>query len=310
MTKHPRMIAAIAFVTLAAVALTGCLVDKKEPDPPYYRKSGDTLRIHEPGDYIYYTVEALLPGSSEFQYGTLKILWKGASDLPGPDGKNHPVIEKHYLLCMNEARCEPTETVFIQYVHQDPPGSSDAQGNDTSGTERFVAMDDDPQIPQYYWINTRGSSSQGGDGLPEPSLILKSPLQSETYGPSDYYLMDDCVNASPCISDLAHITSKFTVIDDNTEINTRVDRFANPFKIQYESSNNSVEPLNNSSLPTPVNLFSICSMDKSQYIRVDYSGKMYVVPEIGMIKMINFCQVAGDETAQYIFTIDSLSFGY
>lgn len=305
------MITAIALMTLAAVALTGCLVKQKGPPSLYYRKS-ENLRIYEPGHYIRYTVEALLPGATEFQYGALKIVWQGSPDLPGPDGKNHPVIEKHYLLCMGDTLCNPEtegETIFIQYVYQDPPGTTDTQGNDTTGTERFVAMNDPAATGQYFWINSSGSSLQGGDGLPAPAITLDSPLQSKTYG-SSYYLMDNCINASPCTSNLAKITSEFTVIDDNTEIDTRVERFANPFQVRYSSDKNFVEPLNNSFPPTPVNLFSICSMGKASYTNVSYSGKMYIVPEIGMVKMINFCQVDGSEVSQYIFTLDGVSFGY
>ena len=321
MTKSPRMIAAIALMTLAAVALTGCLVEQKEPEPPYYRKS-DNLRVYKQGDWIRYNVFATTiagDGSGDFNSGILEVRWEGYSLPNSPDGNasnggaSYDVIEKRYLLCLEGTYCKP-DTVIIHYIHQDDPTTDSNVTSDTAGTERLVAMgghpDFSPSQPQYYWLNTTGgrnSAPANPDndviGGQEPVITLKSPLFINDAYTVEYYLMDDCYTGpGGCQSDVGSFTNSIRVVGDGTQINTNIGTYANPLEINF---NGEVIPDVNvgGTLPITFDIFDLCTYKWSEH-----SGRMYIVPEIGAIQMRITC---GDKTTGdailYDITVDSIS---
>ncbi len=313
MTKHPRMIAAIALVTLTAVALTGCLVEKKDPEPPNYRTT-DNLRIYKQGDWIQYNVIATttLSGTSigsNAQAGTLKVSWGNYSTLTSPDGnagndgEPYDVIEKRYLFCLDGASCNPTETVVIQYVHQDDPTINPA----SAGTERLVAMGGHPTTGQYYWLNSNG----GSNGFAPPSdpviggqetvITLKSPLFINDYTVK-YNLMDNCYTGTPgCLYNVGESTTSIEIVGDSTPINTNIGNYANPFQVKFTGS---VFPDIDvgGQLPLTFDIFDLCSDGNSTHY-----GHMYIVPEIGVIQIRNTCQDLVGNGIRYDITIDSIS---
>ena len=312
MTKSPRMIAAIALMTLTAVALTGCLVKKKEPEPPYYRKS-DNLRVYKQGDWIRYNVFATTkagPSLGDFRSGILEVQWDNYSSLISPDGNTsnggepYDVIEKRYLFCLNDAAgtpCIPTETV-IQYVHQDDPKTDPNVTLATAGTERLVAMGNHPTPSQYYWLSPGGSSILSSSGIlggQEPVITLKSPLDIPDDYTVEYYLMDDCYPGPGCQSDVGRFTNTIKVVGDGTQINTNIGNYADPIEINF---NGDVIPYT-TPLPVKFDIFDLCSDGSSSH-----SGRMYIVPEIGAIQMKITCKdnISGN-TILYDITVDSIS---
>ncbi|MCF6210621.1 MAG: hypothetical protein L3J88_10820 [Gammaproteobacteria bacterium] len=307
MTKHPRMIAAIALVTLATVALTGCLVEKKDPEPPNYRTT-DNLRIYKQGDWIRYNVFATTiagPSSGDFSNGTLEVRWGNYSTLTSPDGKNYDVIKKSYRYCLEGPFCNPTETVVIQYVHQD------GLTTDTAGTERLVAMGGLPTPDQYYWLNTTGGSTTtpanpdnnivGGQ---ETVITLKSPLFINNTYTVKYHLMDGCVRGvAKCQSDVGRFTHIITVVGDGTQVNTNIGNYANPFRVEFSEGDVFPDASVNGQLPLTFDIFDLCSDGNSTH-----DGHMYIIPEIGVIQMSNTCtdKITTDKT-RYDITIDSIS---
>ncbi len=314
MTKHPRIIAAIALVTLTSVALTGCLVEQKEPEPPYYRKS-DNLRIYKQGDWIRYNVIATtLSGTSagNAQAGTLEVRWGNYSPLTSPDGNAgndgnpYDVIEKRYLFCLGDASCNPSETVVIQYVHQDNASSNPA----SAGTERLVAMGGHPTTGQYYWLNNKG----GSNGFAPPSnpvlggqetvITLKSPLFINDAYTVKYNLMDNCYTGTPgCLDNVGESTTSIEIIGDSKRINTNIGNYANPFWVKFTAGKVFPDVDVGGQLPLTFDIFDLCSDGISTH-----SGDMYIVPEIGVIQMQNTCTDSSTASStRYDITIDSIS---
>ncbi len=309
MTKPPRTITAIALMTLAAVALTGCLVKQKEPEPPYYRKS-DNLRVYKQGDWIRYNVFATTiagNGNGDFNSGILEVRWEGYSPLNSPDGnasnggEPYDAIEKRYLFCLEGAYCTPTETA-IQYVHQDDPETDPNVTSATAGTERLVAMGNHPTPDQYYWVSPGGSSILSSSGIlggQEPVITLKSPLVIPDDYTVKYYLMDDCYTGPGCQSDVGIFTNSIKVVGDGTQINTNIGNYADPIEINFEGGvAPSIDPL-----PVTFDIFDLCSNGSTS----THSGRLYIVPEIGAIQMKITCRDAVGNAILYDITVDSIS---
>jgi len=318
------MIAAIALVTLTAVTLTGCLVTQKEQGPLYERKT-DNLRIYKQGDWIRYNVFATT-ANGDFSSGTLEIRWGNYSPLTSPDtnannnGNPYDVIEKRYLFCLNDTDgtpCTP-QVVAIQYVHQDDSTTDTSSDPATDGTEWLVAVGNHPTAGQYYWLNTTGGSTATPDnpdnpynnpddsvvGGQEPVITLKSPLSIGQSYSVEYDLMDDCVsgNAS-CGSDIGHFSNTIEVVGDGTPINTNIDNYANPFRVNFAGDVFPDADVDGQ-LPVTLDIFDLCSNGIS-----NHSGYMYIVPEIGVIQLRNTCaDLSGTgDSIRYDITIDSIS---
>ncbi len=311
MTKHRRMMAAIALATLAAVALTGCLVTQKPPEPPYYRES-DNLRIYKQGDYIRYNVFATTvagPGTGDFRSGVLEVEWGNYANLISPDsnasndGAPYEVIEKRYLYCLDGAYCDP-EPVVVQYIHQDDSGTA------TEGTERLVAMGNQAASNQYYWLNTTGGSDfppanpdNTVTGGQEPVITLKSPLYINDAYTVEYYLMDGCISGvASCGSDVGRFTNSISVVGDGNQVNTNIGNYANPFQIIFEGETFPDAEIGDQ-LPLTLDVFDLCTHRHSRH-----KGHLYIVPEIGVIEMQITCTdtISGEATL-YDITVDSIS---
>ncbi len=315
MTKHPRIIAAIALVTLATIALTGCLVEKKEEKKKTEKKRGsDNLRIYKQGDWIRYNVIATtLSGTSagNAQAGTLEVHWGNYSPLTSPDGNAgndgnpYDVIEKRYLFCLGDASCNPSETVVIQYVHQDNASSNPA----SAGTERLVAMGGLPD-GQYYWLNSEGGSngfappSRPVPGGQETVITLKSPLFINDTYTVKYNLMDNCYTGTAgCLDDVGESTTSIKIVGDSTSINTNIGNYANPFRVDYFNGKVFPDVDVGGQLPLTFDIFDLCSNGISTHY-----GHMYIIPEIGVIQMQNTCTDSSTaDSTRYDITIDSIS---
>ncbi len=303
MTKHPRIIAAIALVTLTSVALTGCLVEKKEPEPPYYRNS-DNLRIYKQGDWIRYNVIATtLSGTSagNAESGTLEIRWGNYSPLTSPDGNNYDVIEKVITVEMSDSG-SPVPITTVHYVQQDVRKGINP---DVYGTEQLVAMEH-PNHDEYYWLNTEGGIISPVNNVPggqEPVITLKSPLLVGQSYRVEYTLMDDCYEGPPgCLINIGESLTSINVVGDSTQINTNLNNYANPFQVDFNGEVIPAAGIN--PLPLLFDIFDVCSD-----LRSTHSGKMYVIPEIGVIQLTNTCTNIGapGDIIRYDITIDSIS---
>ena len=303
MTKHRRMIAAIALMTLTAVALTGCLVSKKDPEPPYYRKT-DNLRVYKQGDWIRYNVIATtLSGTStgDVRSGTLEIRWGNYSTLTSPDGANYDVIEKLITVEVDDGGSVVPITT-VHYVQQD---ERKTETPDVYGTEQLVAMGH-PNAGEYYWLNTVGGKNFSVNGVPggqEPVTTLESPLfvgQSYTV---EYDLMDDCYQGPPgCQTDIGKSTNSIDVVGDGTQVNTNLNNYANPFQVNF---NGSIIPAAGiTPLPLLFDIFDVCSNEQSTH-----NGRMFIIPEVGVIQLTNTCtDLSGTgDIILYDITIDSVS---
>ena len=303
MTKPPRIIAAIALMTLTAVALTGCLVTKKEPEPPYYRKS-DNLRVYKQGDWIRYNVIATtLSGTSagNVRSGILEIRWGNYSTLTSPDGNNYDVIEKLITVEINDSG-SPVPITTVHYVQQDV---RKGMNPDVYGTEQLVAMGH-PNPNEYYWLNTKGGINYSVNGVPggqEPETTLESPLLIGQSYTVEYFLMDDCYTGTPgCQDDIGKSSTSVNVVGDGTQINTNLNNYANPFQVNF---NGEIIPAAGiSPLPLLFDIFDVCSDEQSSH-----NGRMFIIPEVGIIQLTNTCQdLSGTgDIILYDITVDDIS---
>lgn len=310
MTPTPRRLVAAALLLALTAGLGGCLVKKEKPaqqTPPYYRTS-ETLRTYQAGDYLEYNVQ--LPNATAYTQGRMRISWDGPFSITGPLGQPFSAMKKTYQLCWYDQNGAPcylpgdASTTLVHYVLQD--GTTKIPN--TAGTERFVAMDAAGK-DTYYWVNTQGSLQEDptDGGTAEPAEILRSPLQSTAYTTAFYIMNCAAGGTDKCTSSVARETRHLTVADDNTLITTNVERFANPFRITYSDGNVFLLGTETELPMGPLDLFSICSTQRSTH-----TGTMYVVPEIGMIYQDNICEDGLDvtQTSRYVFSITNVSFHY
>ena len=303
MTQHTRMIAAIALITLTAVALTGCLVEKKEK-PPAYERNSNNLRVYQQGDWIRYNVIATtLSGTSagNVRSGTLEIRWGNYSTLTSPDGNNYDVIEKLITVEINDSG-SPVPITTVHYVQQDV---RKGMNPDVYGTEQLVAMGH-PNPNEYYWLNTKGGINYSVNGVPggqEPETTLESPLfigQSYTV---EYFLMDDCYTGTPgCQDDIGKSTTSVDVVGDSTQVNTNIGNYANPFQVNFDGK--IIPAAGISLLPLLFDIFDVCSDERSSH-----NGRMFIIPEVGIIQLTNTCQdLSGTgDIILYDITVDDIS---
>lgn len=299
MSKHPRLLASIVLMSLVTFALSGCLVKKETPEPPKNRKS-DKLRVYKNGDWIQYNVLAtVITGSNpgEVLTGTLTISWDGPYQLTSPDNKQYDVLKKVITVNMDD-NGTVVQKGTVHYVRQD-----------ADGAEQLVAMGH-PNTGQYYWLNTAGGKSypDNDDGIiggQEAVTIFDSPLFVGQQYQVEYTLMDDCIvgQLTGCQSNVGTSTNNLSVVGDSTQINTNIGNYANPFEVSF-SGGIVPSPDVNNLLPVLFSIFDVCSDAQSTHI-----GRMFVVPEIGILQLSNRCTDVGatGDLVQYDLTIDSIS---
>jgi len=278
-----RKLALIALAALVvSLPLSGCLVKKKSPVT--ISRSTDNMRIYQPEDYIVYDVQeqrSAADGTPLYANGTLRIDWIRTDDLPDPNavGQLIPVLKEVTTLTFNGD--SDTEIGTVRYISQD-----DDPNSPTYGEIRLHAIEA-PGQAQKYWLNSDGNL----DTLTAPFTVFPSPLaMSGPQSLTPFYLMQGCeTNPATCEAVVgSFLDDNFEVVDDTSQITTVMGIFTNLFRVNYSGIS---QPISLPALPVLLDIRDACG--GSQPATTYHNGTMFVMPEIGVIHMLNMCQDDG-----------------
>ena len=280
--KRIFRIAVLAIIS--AATLSGCLVEKK--DLVQIARTTNELRVYQDGDFISYNVTATtipLIGIPTTQNGTLTVQWSQHDDLTRPVTLTPvPVIKETSTLNLGGATNEGT----VRYISQDDllnPGQITLHALE-AGSLRYWLSDDATDL------DTTASS-----------IFFYSPIIPGIKPRTDFFAMDDCEGNANCNSGIGRYIDDQNVVGDSTAITTSLGKFLNPFQINFSgSSTPSPAPL-----PVTFDVRNICDTDITQHGDAGI-GTMFVMPEIGMIRMENRCRrVLSSDIVIYTITIRS-----
>ena len=150
-----------------------------------------------------------------------------------------------------------------------------------------------------YWLSETGNTDKT---ITESSIFFYSPIVPGIKPTTQFFVMDDCEGNANCNSEVGQYIDNQDVVGDSVSVTTNLGQFLNPFQINfYGSSSPSPAPL-----PVTFDIRNICDTDITQHGFAG-NGRMFVMPEIGMIRMENTCSkvTIGGEIVVYTITIGS-----
>jgi hypothetical protein len=294
----------IVLSLIIATSLSGCLVEKKKPSEiTKLSRTTNKLHIYQAGESIDYNVTAY-SSDGTISTGTLVVEWKSTGPLTDPilgtpisssGAPDNPILEETSTLEFTSGN--EAGATLIRYISQD------SDGNIT-----LHALSDGSNL---YWPS-QDSGSNPSAPISSP-VIFGSPLAIGVpplpVSPVEFYIKECELNSCP--NALYKFKDRFTVDGDTTEITTNLGIFQDPFILtNYDglvSSSNSGR-----SITLTGDIRDACADgDISKNIVHGYDagkGEMYVMPEIGMIKMDSVCQFtdnSGIRTVRYLVTFKS-----
>lgn len=286
--KRVAQIAILAFVSITI--LSGCLVKKK--DLVQIARTTDNLRVYQPGDYIEYDVTATtvpLSTPPTTQTGTLRVQWFASADLirPNEPSSSISVLKEVTTLSLDGGTSDPGT---IRYISQDDalnPGQITLHAMEQEGLPR-------------YWL------SQTGDidlTKTESSIFFYSPIVPGIKPQTDFFVMDDCEGKASCAFEVGRYIDDQNVVGDSVAVTTNLGVFLNPFQINFSGSATPSAAV--STFPVALDIRNVCDTNITQHGDAG-NGTMYILPEIGMIRMENTCKsVISNDFVIYTITIGS-----
>lgn len=282
--------AALLFVTVASLSLGGCLVDKEKTSAKTYVSGTNILHTYVAGNAIVYDLKKITSTGTE--YGTLEIKWETSVDKVAPFSNNqvtYPVL-KEITNIYSSGSFTPEETA-VRFIQQDTSGP-------TTGTVYVRAIDDLAAVPDY-WLS---AETTGLPGTLDKFEIFRSPivLGSVNALETEFNVMLGCSGASSCQQSVGHFYNRLEAVNyPETVKGTGKGTFSNAYKITFQGD---VAPTD---LPLPFfDFLDICHASGSAL--TTHSGTLFIVPEIGVVQLINTCQTTGQsgiETVNYIATL-------
>ena len=301
---HKVMVKKLGMVLLAVSAsalLSGCLVDKKKPeDVVKISRITDTLRIYQAGDFIDYNVTAVISLNNSdpvFQYGTMRIKWENTADLtnPTPPTDTYPVLKETTTLTYNgSTQPDATVTRYISQINTDPTGPD-------QGSIILHAIDDAVDDKDY-WPYPDGDATSTSPVI--RPVIFASPLYVGRSFPASYSIME--CNIGQCSQEIYNFTdTNFAVEGVAQDLTIDFGIFSDPFELSFSGGT-----LPDLQAPDTVSISGdirdACGTS-SEYI--SHNGNMFVLPEIGVIKMVNTCSNnSSGESVIYTITLSDTSF--
>ena len=275
--KRVFRIALLAFIS--ATTLSGCLVEKK--DLVQIARTTNFLRLYQAGDIITYNVEELRLSDLTTRNGILTIEWRSHTSLlrPGPVTPLIPVLEQVITLSFDGGA---TETGTVRYISQD-------------ATTREVTLHaiQAPGANPYYWLSATD--------------LINTPITTESFSiftspmgvgidpaPVNFNLMEDCDASSSCNYHFGRYSDDMNIVGDSTSIITSLGEFTDPFQISFNGTT-----IPDNGFPV-IDVRNICGTNTTTH-----AGTMYVMPEIGIIRMTNTCDDTGGERVRHTIKIRS-----
>ena len=289
-----RVVRIILLALISITALSGCLVEKK--DLKKIARTTDNLRVYQAGDTITYNVTATsipnLGGAPFSQAGTLSINWTTPSSpliRPGSASAIPQVIKETTILSLGGTSDPGT----VRYISQDADGQVTLHAlEDSAGVLYWLSSTGVPNLPA---INTESFITF----ISEPF-----PLGIE-FGPDPYefYVMQGCEDSN-CDNSIGRFSDNPDVVGDTVSVTSNLGVFQNPFQINFTGST----AVTISTLPVFFDIRDICGKTGPLITHgTGGAGTMYVMPEIGMIRMDNTCVDSNPSgnTVHYTITISN-----
>jgi len=267
--------------------LSSCLVSQKDVETS--DSTDNFLRIYKPSDTINYRVQ--IHSSNDTEFGTLQIKWSANAEISNPlTLETYSVLKETTTLTIDNE----TPNELIRYIEQDSSDNPDSHGS------IYLRAFDTAVTNEYYWL-----SDQLNAGTLERFETFHSPLplslpQPNKIDMSDFYILGDCTGTD-CPTRAAFVSSRtFNVTARNQEVETLAATFTNAYKVQYNVTTNreTTTPL--------LDILAVCGGSGI----TTYAATLYIVPEIGIVRMENTCNdlsSAGTPPVTYIITLDNTS---
>lgn len=303
---HKAMVKKLGMVLLAVSAsalLSGCLVDKKKPeDVVKIARTTDTLRIYQAGDFIDYNVTAFIntQTSTTTQYGVLRVAWTNTGFLPDPHSGQDIIPDlKEITTLTYDGSTQPDATV-TRYISQVTTAPVDP--NEPGIGSIILHAIDDPVDDKDYWPYPDGTTSQTTPVI--SPIIFGSPLSIGKSFPASFSIME-CATGL-CAQEIYNFTdTTFEVVGDTQEARTDLGDFSDPFELSFSGGT-----VPNTGAPTVSIIGDIRDACGTSNDYISHSGNMFVLPEIGMIKMDNTCSNSSGESVIYTITLSGTSFSF
>lgn len=285
-----KILLAVSLTTSISVLLSGCLVKKEDPaSVPSFTSNTNQLRIYQPFDTIYYNVR--VDSANGTQSGTLQVKWEDTAPITDPIASPTQQYFVHKETSTLAITGGDTDEL-IRYVEQDP----------TTGSLYLRAFPT-PTDMVNYWLSptiTPTSSLQSFE-------IFHSPLTLGSTTLDNFYVVGDCSGGTQCLEREALVQSRsFTV----TAVNQTVDIpgtgiFKNAYTVQYDTTTT-----REATAPPLLDILDVCG-SIGNFTITSHSATLYIVPEIGVIKMVNECtDTSSNSDVIYTATLDRPNFQY
>jgi len=274
MLKKPGIILlALGISTL----LSSCLVSQKDVET--IARTTDELRIYESGDRIDYDITVVISSDDPptFRQGVMRVLWEQTADLTNPVGGPNigPVLKETTTITYDD-NTEP-ESIVIRYISQDEKGKMVLHAID-DGTNTYWPYSDGTVFPV--------------DGLGTTPVIFDSPMVIgiTPANSGEAYVIAECSN-NLCNSQLYKFRDEsVSVVGDTIAITTSMGKFSNPFQIKFEGG---IAPSGALAIELLGDIRDACgtSSETISHGTAAGVGNLFVLPEIGIIRMENACRV-------------------
>lgn len=291
-----RVVRIILLAFISVTTLSGCLVEKKDL-VEISSKTGN-LHVYQPGEYIDYFVTATttsVGGGTTVQTGTLHISWQAHAglDRPGAPVELIPVVKEVTKLFYDGGSSLPPGTV--RFISQE--GAADTN----PGQMTIHAIND--STGETGWLHT--DDITGFTDVPTESFIIfESPLSvGLDQLPVSFHVMENCDITSGVCSTPSGQTSAvvgqysddMATVGNTTPITTSLGIVTNPFQISFSGTT-----IPSNGFPI-IDVRNVCGTTTTTH-----AGTMYVLPELGVIRMTNTCDdIAGGGRVFYDIRIRS-----
>jgi hypothetical protein len=274
-------VSAVAVLAVVVVSLGGCLVEKDKGATKTYASNTNILHTYEAGDVITYDLTEY-SGTDTPRSGTLEVKWEQTADIKDPfSNTDFPVLkETTKIYYGNDAS---NAEVYVRYIEQD-----------ISGTIYLRAIDDFASTTDY-WLSSNSNVPPGDLAGFE---IFHSPFISGSLLQIDFNVMSGCTGTS-CQPSLGTFSNGLEVVDNSVVvIGTRYGTFTNVYEVTY---NGLVSQTDQTPLPF-FDFLDICHIT-GLFNNTTHNGTLRIVPEVGVIQIINTCQAVTGQAVQYVAII-------
>lgn len=287
-------------VSISAL-LSSCLVDKQKVVEKIARTT-DTLRIYQDNDWIDYNVIEIDLASGTNRYGTMRTIWKSSADIHDPiDGSPiSPDLKETTTITYDDNYTGDPNAIATRYISQVKTAPM-VSGDPGIGSIILHAIDD--ELDADYWPYPDGVTPSTSPVI--SPVIFKSPLFIGSSFPASFSIME--CSLGQCAQPIYNFTdTNFDVLGDTDEVTTNLGIFSNPFRLHFYG--NTVRTADAPAVSLLGDIRDACGTSDDN---INHTGDMFVVPEIGMIKMISECKNnTSGAYVRYIISATDTSFNF